>query len=759
MTPLADRLRRPYLTFGILQIAIGLGGAFSFLVIFRRFVDPSFLFVDASGAIVGGFGWVVALLFAHTAVAILWPTFAMGLLFPVAVRCALGSVREVAGDTGRLYALNTVGAILGATLATFFIVPLLGVGWTMLLLAFGSLALGAFVILRTGEAEMPQRAMLSALPIVLLAVVVVRLGFTQLPIVIQTMQPLERMVYYADGPLATISVVANAKDERTIYVDNVGVAGTDPMLLTDQKSLAHVPMLFVKDPKRVLTVGFGSGGASYSYTRYPMLEEIHCVEIDPTVPRAASTLVASNWGIIAPKYRLPDDSERILVPPYVHERNGTTDADYTKEIPVIWDHLTAEVDFRPSLMEPTAAAAEFSPIHRDQSAPFGSELLGYHTFDERYELILDDARELLQSSDVQYDIIATDCTDLRYKTNANLYDLQYFTACSERLAPGGLVVVWMPLGGLTTEMFDVALRTFQAVFPEMAVWYMNNEPTHYCLLLGWNDALEIDLDVMAERLAIPGVARDLRELNLDSIEKVLSCYVTDSRFLADSLGEGMLNTENMPIIEFESPKFGYNDQPVIDNIFRLAEGRNDVMAYVVGDNDLVEATRERLAAYEAAEMDILRGHEKYRLLQLDEANRLYMAARAAAPDDRAIDALLDFREVKLIADVSGVPWHTLQVGRLYAQQGRDSEALEYLRRVWELNSASANDPETAARVVGMRLDAMREGIAIYDRNDRREQARRLRSQMRMLGAEPPIAPSEAPATTTDRNAGEEAATP
>ena len=75
--------------------------------------------------------------------------------------------------------------------------------------------------------------------------------------------PVHEMVAYEEGPLATVAVIEDSVGDRTIYVDAVGVAGTDRILLTDQKSLAHVPMLILEDPKRALTVGFGSGGASW----------------------------------------------------------------------------------------------------------------------------------------------------------------------------------------------------------------------------------------------------------------------------------------------------------------------------------------------------------------------------------------------------------------------------------------------------------------------------------------------------------------
>src|SRR5690606_9869221 len=129
--------------------------------------------------------------------------------------------------------------------------------------------------------------------------------------------------------------------------------------------------------------------------------------------------------------------------------------------------------------------------------------------DKRFNIVLDDARSYLRFTDVKYDIIATDCTDLRYKSNANLYDREYFQLCRDNITDDGMVVVWMPLAGLSDEAMKVALRTFHVVFPEMEVLYPNNQPTHYVLLLGTKKPLTVDIDKMNARLENPQVKKDL----------------------------------------------------------------------------------------------------------------------------------------------------------------------------------------------------------------------------------------------------------
>ena len=119
-----------------------------------------------------------------------------------------------------------------------------------------------------------------------------------------------------------------------------------------------------------------------------------------------------------------------------------------------------------------------------------------------------------------------------------------------RLLVGGMVVVWMPLAGMSEDTFQMALRTFHKAFDEFAVWYMNNEPTHYILLLGLTSRLQINYGLMRKKLEEATVAADLKLLELDDADKLLSCFVTDSGALAGPLEGDKVNTEDHPHLEF-----------------------------------------------------------------------------------------------------------------------------------------------------------------------------------------------------------------
>jgi hypothetical protein len=449
--------------------------------------------------------------------------------------------------------------------------------------------------------------------------------------------------------------------ERTLYVDKVGVAGTDRIILTDQKSLAHVPMLFLTSPTTALTVGFGSGGASYSYLQYRSLKQLDCVEICPTVLDFCGLLTVANKG-------------RVLK--YTRQRGPT-------------------------------------PI------------------DPRYSIIIDDVRSYLRFTRKRYNIIATDCTDLRYKTNANLYDYEYFRLCRDRLTSGGMVVVWTPLGGMTTDTLQLALRTFQKVFPDFAVWYMNNEPTHYILLVGAPGPLQIDYRLMREKLKEKAVANDLRELLLDDADKLLSCYVTDGRALAADLDEGRINSENHPYLEFLSPRYGYSEQPLFDNLDWLMSKADKVETHLK-PGSYEPGDLARLRKYAAAVPWIVAGHKRARQLKFDEATRDYMRASELCPEDRATSRLLDFDLLQARASAwRNDIWSRYNLGKAMMIRKRYDEAIERLKSCVALGVAMRGRPmesETVAQIRGA-ADLLRQ---IYEQLGRKREAEQLAAQMKDL---------------------------
>lgn len=541
----------------------------------------------------------------------LLPTLLFGALFPVAVRLTSPS-RPVAERIGRLYAANTWGSLLGAAAAGFVLIPLLGIARTLLVCSTTNIVLAVIAYRALGQPG-PAGSRRSWLVWAgAAAAVAIAAFFVAAPgAYLHRTQGSEQLVYYAEGNTATVSVVREVSGTKTLYIDKVPVAATDPIMLTDQKTLAHLPMLLHPDPRRVLTVGFGSGGASWSFARYDQLEGVDCVEIDPAVFGAAPHLEESNHAV--------------------------------------WD-------------------------------------------DPRFRLIIEDARSYLAYTKQQYDIISTDCTDLRYKTNANLYTTEYFGLCRRRLRPDGMVVVWMPLGGLDDDTFKMALRTFRNVFPHATLWYLSNYPTHYALLVGSVEPLKIDVGQAVKRLAETDVRQDLAEISLDSPTKILTGLLLDERAYAAFVGEGPLNSDRYPYLEFLAPRRAYRFA-LSENLAALAARKSDVEPWIVtGSEDPLDLAASLRRASSAAAA-LLAGHVIYQRGTYDYAAALteYRRAQALDPEDASIPTLIEsvestraiwIREYEARSRAGNATLEErLTLARLYAETGQVQDSIRLLEAV------------------------------------------------------------------------------
>ena len=136
----APRLKRPLLTFAVLESAVGLYGLLVPVLLdampsVQRAVIPSG---------VGFWAYAVARFILVVAVLIL-PTTAMGATLPVLAQGVVQRSADMAEEVGRLYAANTFGAVVGALIGGFYLIPELGMTMTVYVAAAVDIAVALIV--------------------------------------------------------------------------------------------------------------------------------------------------------------------------------------------------------------------------------------------------------------------------------------------------------------------------------------------------------------------------------------------------------------------------------------------------------------------------------------------------------------------------------------------------------------------------------------------------------------------------------------
>lgn len=139
----ADRLRKPLLAYGFIEISIGLY-ALLFASLYR---GADSLFVLAGSNLLSHPIWLLLLEAFLSAMLLLCPTILMGGTLPLMAAWLRASDTEAARRTAFFYAINTLGAVVGAGLAGFALVQRVGMQGTIDIAGAANLLIGVGVLM------------------------------------------------------------------------------------------------------------------------------------------------------------------------------------------------------------------------------------------------------------------------------------------------------------------------------------------------------------------------------------------------------------------------------------------------------------------------------------------------------------------------------------------------------------------------------------------------------------------------------------
>jgi spermidine synthase len=293
-------------TFSKTQTWIGVA-ALSSLILFHWLLPVVPFLLRATNR---AFGGLLLAQFVISGLTVLPVATIFGFAFPMVVALFAGtasSADSTSAIVGRAYAANTVGSIVGSLTAGFWLVPSLG--------SFRVIAAAAGVNFLLGVATSPRRILPLALN--LLCLVAAFLVGSSSFLYNRSLFSLSTVLYGSDyqgrltlNEIAATSDLVFAKDGIN---DSVAVSRSDNYValringkvdastgdVRTQLLLGHLGAAFEPVPRRVLIIGFGSGMTASAVARYPDVERIDCVEIEPAVINAAPFLSSLNRGVLS----------------------------------------------------------------------------------------------------------------------------------------------------------------------------------------------------------------------------------------------------------------------------------------------------------------------------------------------------------------------------------------------------------------------------------------------------------------------------
>ena len=191
--------------------------------------------------------------------------------------------------------------------------------------------------------------------------------------------------------------------------------------------------------------------------------------------------------------------------------------------------------------------AEIEPLITEQSASYFTEVNNDVLSDPRVEVVHDDARHFLLSTDETFDVITSDPIHPWMKGAAALYSAEYFDVAAAHLNPGGVITQWVPLYETSFEAVKSEMATFFEVFPDGTVWGNTYDGAGYDVVLAAkNGGISIDVDQFVGRLQAPDngrVAASLAQAGFPRVLDLLGTFAAGASDLTPWLKDAVVNRD------------------------------------------------------------------------------------------------------------------------------------------------------------------------------------------------------------------------
>lgn len=297
-----DKIENPVRFSGYVQVIMGLLALMT-LVLYNQTFDWMSYFLEALDQTEAGY--TLFNLASHLiAFAIMLPaTFMAGMTLPLFTHVL---IRKGQGEKsiGRIYASNTVGAIVGILFAVH--IGMVALGLKLLIICGVLLDIGLGITLLRYSLHSKQRVDAMATLAISAAILALAMNFARFDLnrlssgVYRTGDasiPTDeyKVFFYRDGKTASVSVIGskrtgivtiatNGKPDASITMAKGGEATTDEITMA---MAAAIPLSFKTDAKTVANIGFGSGMTTHTLLANPELQTVDTIEIEPAMIEGA----------------------------------------------------------------------------------------------------------------------------------------------------------------------------------------------------------------------------------------------------------------------------------------------------------------------------------------------------------------------------------------------------------------------------------------------------------------------------------------
>ncbi len=417
------------------------------------------------------------------------PAILFGMAFPTAAEAREHLQRTVGKSVGDCVGLNTFGAILGALVAGFVLIPLLGLQDSMLWTSVFLMGYGIFLLCHELQfkIEHPRLAWIAcfagwitliSLPGQMSLWDYHLIGTFRNNAVEAFVQPdgtidvkgglgYSSLIYYREGKNSTVSVTQSSK-QRSLLINGKSVATDSFRDIGLEKLMGHIPCLLHPNPQTGLVVGLGAGVTLGAAAIHPTMKQVQVVEIEPAVLDAARK----------------------------------------------FDYINNQALNNPKV-----------------------------------SIEIQDGRNYLLTTNQTFDVITADPIHPWAAGSTYLYTTEYYSTAKARLNPDGIMCQWLPLYELSRENVKSIVRTFLAVFKHCMLWQTNLD----MIVIGSDEPIQLDIEQLSLRIQHPTLHEDFLKTDINNVMEFLALFVTDTVGMKQFSQNAVINTDDNLYLEFSSP--------------------------------------------------------------------------------------------------------------------------------------------------------------------------------------------------------------
>ncbi len=186
-------------------------------------------------------------------------------------------------------------------------------------------------------------------------------------------------------------------------------------------------------------------------------------------------------------------------------------------------------------------------------------------YNKRENIITADGRNYLLATKKKYDIITTEPSNPWMAGIANLFSKDFYEICKSKLKKNGLVCQWVQGYNLSPTDFQMIITTFRSVFPYVSIWSTVRVADY--LLIGSMTDIPLDPEIIREKIGRSEIEQDLKSINIDSPFSFLSCLILSPNEVNNFVKGGMVNTDDLPLLEFSAPRSLYKETSVLNDTY------------------------------------------------------------------------------------------------------------------------------------------------------------------------------------------------